>query len=77
MEVDRIITGDCLEVMRDMPDDCVDLVLTDPPYGVGVNYDKFNDTQTNLIPLVRQFMAHELRISKRVVWTCGQTNIWH
>ncbi|GAH83772.1 unnamed protein product, partial [marine sediment metagenome] len=27
-----IICGDCLEVMKDWPDNCVDLVLTDPPY---------------------------------------------
>ena len=31
--MDKVICGDCLEVMRDMPDNCVDLVLTDPPYG--------------------------------------------
>lgn len=30
--VNKIICGDCLEVMRDWPDGCVDLVLTDPPY---------------------------------------------
>ncbi len=34
--LDTIICGDCLEVMKDMPDNCVDLVLTDPPYGIGV-----------------------------------------
>jgi site-specific DNA-methyltransferase (adenine-specific) len=28
-----IICGDCLEVMKQLPDKCVDLVLTDPPYG--------------------------------------------
>jgi len=33
MEVDRIICGDCLDVMKDFPDNSVDLVLTDPPYG--------------------------------------------
>ena len=32
LPINQIITGDCLEVMRDWPDDCVDLVLTDPPY---------------------------------------------
>jgi DNA modification methylase len=31
--VNQIICGDCLEVMKDWPDKCVDLVLTDPPYG--------------------------------------------
>ena len=29
--------GDCLEFMRELPDKCIDLVLTDPPYGIGVN----------------------------------------
>lgn len=32
-EVNKIILGDCLEVMRGMADNSVDLVLTDPPYG--------------------------------------------
>ena len=31
-----IITGDCLEIMPDMPDGCVDAVVTDPPYGVNL-----------------------------------------
>ena len=30
--IDTVIQGDCLEVMRQLPDQCVDLVLTDPPY---------------------------------------------
>ena len=33
--LDKIICGDCLEVMRGLPDKSVDLVLTDPPYGIG------------------------------------------
>ena len=35
--IDTVICGDCLEVMRGMPDSSVDLVLTDPPYGIGVD----------------------------------------
>ena len=27
--------GDCLEVMRSMPDNSVDAVITDPPYELG------------------------------------------
>ena len=34
--LNTIIQGDCLEIMRSMPDKCVDLVLTDPPYGIGM-----------------------------------------
>ena len=31
----ELIQGDCLEVMRGMPDKSVDAVITDPPYGIG------------------------------------------
>lgn len=33
MEYDYIECGDCLELMKEIPDGSVDLVLTDPPYG--------------------------------------------
>ena len=29
----KLIQGDCLEEMAKIPDDSIDLVLTDPPYG--------------------------------------------
>ena len=29
----KLIHGDCLEKMRDIPSGSVDMVLTDPPYG--------------------------------------------
>jgi len=32
--LNKIICGDCLGVMKKLPDKCVDLVLTDPPYGI-------------------------------------------
>ncbi|KKL21788.1 hypothetical protein LCGC14_2441950 [marine sediment metagenome] len=42
--VGKIIQGDCLEVMQGMPDGCVDLVWTDPPYNVGKDYGDWNDS---------------------------------
>jgi DNA modification methylase len=30
--IDTIICGDCLEVMREMPDECVQTCITSPPY---------------------------------------------
>lgn len=33
----KIHQGDCLPFMRSLPDKCVDLVLTDPPYGINAN----------------------------------------
>ena len=34
--IDKIHCGDCLDILKNFPDDCVDLVLTDPPYGINV-----------------------------------------
>jgi len=30
-----IVVGDCLDIMKQMPDECVDLVVADPPYNIG------------------------------------------
>ena len=32
MEIDKIYCGDCLDIMKDMDDNSVDLVFTSPPY---------------------------------------------
>jgi len=32
--INKVIQGDCLEFMKQMPDNSIDLVLTDPPYGI-------------------------------------------
>ena len=32
MYKDYIEQGDCLELMKDIPDKSIDLILTDPPY---------------------------------------------
>lgn len=33
--MNKIIHGECLEELKKLPDDSVDLVCTDPPYGIG------------------------------------------
>ena len=38
--INRIINADCLDILRRLPDKCVDLVLTDPPYGIGMDGQK-------------------------------------
>ena len=36
---------DCLEGMQKMPADSVDLVVTSPPYNIGIDYSTYKDTQ--------------------------------
>jgi len=30
----KLFNGDCLEVMKELPDNSIDFILTDPPYGI-------------------------------------------
>jgi site-specific DNA-methyltransferase (adenine-specific) len=46
-ELDTIVCGDCLDVMRDMPDGCVDAIITDPPYGISYQSAWRTDTNGN------------------------------
>jgi len=41
--LNKITTGDCRQVMREMPANSIDLMVTSPPYGVGIAYDSFDD----------------------------------
>jgi len=34
MEVNKILQGDCLERLKELPDNSVDSIITDPPYGL-------------------------------------------
>ena len=35
MEVNKILQGDCLEVMKTLEENSIDTIITDPPYGIG------------------------------------------
>lgn len=43
----RIINADCLDILKQLPDKCIDLVLTDPPYGIGIDGQKLSVTAKN------------------------------
>ena len=43
MKTNTIIQGDVIKVLKTFPDESVDLVVTDPPYNIGVNYGKNKD----------------------------------
>jgi site-specific DNA-methyltransferase (adenine-specific) len=42
----KIINGDCIEEMKKLPDNSIDAIITDPPYGLefmGKSWDSFSD----------------------------------
>lgn len=40
---DRLINGDCLEQLKEIPDNSIDFVFTDPPYNLGKKYSGYTD----------------------------------
>ena len=43
MELDQILDGDCLAQLQTIPDASVHMVITSPPYNVGINYASYDD----------------------------------
>lgn len=43
IETGKILNGDCVEIMKTLPEKTVDLIVTSPPYGVGIAYDVHED----------------------------------
>jgi 16S rRNA G966 N2-methylase RsmD len=37
-----LVTDDCVELMKKMPDDCVDYIFTDPPYDASIQYGELS-----------------------------------
>lgn len=44
LKVNKIYNADCMDILKQLPDKCIDLVLTDPPYGI--NIEKMNFTNS-------------------------------
>lgn len=40
---DTIICGDSEEILKKLPSNCVDLILTSPPYNFAIDYDEHSD----------------------------------
>jgi len=40
----KLLLGDCIEIMKTLPDNSVDAVITDPPFGINFKYSQHNDS---------------------------------
>ena len=62
----KILNGDCIEVLKTLPEGSVDLVLTSPPYGVNIAYDVHNDDMTpeEYLNFTKEWMTEAYRVLK-------------
>lgn len=43
--LDRVVQGDCIERLKQIPENSIDLIVTSPPYNCGIKYDSYNDNR--------------------------------
>jgi len=66
----KLYHGDCLDIMKELPDESVDLVLTDPPYGVRKKEDW--DDRDYFLTNLNKWLDECLRVTKStVIWFCS------
>jgi len=41
--INKIIIGDAIEVMRQIPDNSIDMIFADPPFNLGKKYNNYFD----------------------------------
>lgn len=70
--INKVICGDCLEIMKGIPDNSVDLVVTDPPYGLNKEYGIYDDTEENWYKMMNILIPEIKRISTMSIICTGR-----
>jgi site-specific DNA-methyltransferase (adenine-specific) len=81
--LNQIIHGDCLEVLKDIPDNYFDSLISDPPAGISFMSKEFDHNKggmLNWINWLSEIMAECLRVMKPgacgLVWSLPRTSHW-
>lgn len=70
MEVNKIIYGDCLEVMKGFSDESINLIIADPPYNI-------NKADWDKIPNYIEWLGSRLLEMQRVLKDNGSFYLFH
>jgi site-specific DNA-methyltransferase (adenine-specific) len=64
--VDKVIEGDAIEVMREIPDNSVDMTFADPPFNLGKRYNNYHDKKRidEYLEWCRLWLKEMVRITK-------------
>jgi len=64
--INKVITGDCLEIMKNIPDNSVDITFADPPFNLKKKYNGYKDNKEFNTYLVwcKQWIHEMVRITK-------------
>ncbi|MBD2300733.1 site-specific DNA-methyltransferase [Nostoc sp. FACHB-87] len=73
LPINQIILGDCITLLKEIPDECIDLVISSPPYNLGKEYearqalDIYLESQKNVL----QECSRVLKKTGSLFWQVG------
>lgn len=80
MEINKVINGDCLDVLKTLPDNCIASIVTDPPAGInfmGKDWDDHGDI-INFQNFICGVFTEAIRVLKpgghALVWALPRTS---
>lgn len=73
--MNKIIQGDCLEVMKDIPDKSIDMILTSPPYDNLRTYNGSLEWGEHIWKPVIEELFRIIKDGGVVVWVVGDATI--
>lgn len=86
----ELFNGDCINILKNLEDKSIDLICTDPPYGVrkGKNDgSEIWDDRKHFFKTIDNWLKECLRVSKTTIWFCadkmlpyilkGRENVFH
>jgi len=74
--VDKIICGDCVEAMKEIPENSIDAIVTDPPYGLafmGEDWDKLKIARKTNSQIIT-YLGAGMKLDRKV--NLGM-QLWH
>jgi site-specific DNA-methyltransferase (adenine-specific) len=60
----KITLGDCSVVLKEFPDNCIDLIITDPPYGVNFENGNYDDSSDWVFTQYEEWLKEFARVLK-------------
>ena len=64
--INKIVQGDCLEIMRDIPDNIIDVTFADPPFNLKKKYNSYYDKHEvqAYLSWCKEWLSEMVRITK-------------
>ena len=64
LEINKIHQGDCIDLLKDIPDNSVDLIVTDPPYNLNKDFENDNLPEKEFIEFLSPIFDEMARVIK-------------